>query len=104
MSGLAPDGTTKLKSRATLKVKKPSMYKVIMLNDNYTTMEFVVDILRKYFNKSPLEATEIMLNIHNNGQGVAGIYPFDIASTKVTQVTNVAKKNGFPLKCVVEKE
>ncbi|HSW61049.1 MAG TPA: ATP-dependent Clp protease adapter ClpS [bacterium] len=104
MAGLTPDGTTKLKSRPASKVKKPSMYKVIMLNDNYTTMEFVIDILKKFFSKSPLEATEIMLNIHHNGQGIAGIYPYDIALTKVNQVKSEAKKSGFPLKCIIEKE
>lgn len=104
MAGLTPDGTTKLKSRAKSKVKRPSMYKVIMFNDNYTTMEFVVDILKRVFAKSALEATEIMLNIHNQGQGIAGVYSYDIAITKMILVKSEARKSGFPLKCAIEKE
>lgn len=104
MSIFSPEGTTKLKNKPVNKTKRPSMYKVIMLNDNYTTMEFVIDILKKIFNKSSIEATEIMMNIHHNGQGIAGIYPYDIAMTKITAVKSEAKNGGFPLKCILEKE
>ena len=86
------------------KLKKPKLYKVIMHNDNYTTMEFVVDILMKVFNKSQAEATNIMLKIHNNGFGVCGVYPYDIAVTKMEIVHYLADKNKFPLKCSVEPE
>ncbi|HDT11879.1 MAG TPA: ATP-dependent Clp protease adapter ClpS [bacterium] len=101
---LTPDGKTTVKKRTKKELKKPSMYKVIMLNDNYTTMEFVTDILKNIFRKSAREATEIMLSIHNKGSGVAGIYAYDIALTKVKQVHDEAAKNGFPLKCILEKE
>lgn len=104
MSAITPEGTTKLKNRAASGTKRPSMYKVIMLNDNYTTMEFVVDILKKIFSKTAIEATEIMLAVHHNGKGVAGIYSYDIAMTKIKQVKDEAKKSGFPLKCILEKE
>lgn len=105
MSGInVPEGTTKLKNRSQSRTKRPSMYKVIMLNDNYTTMEFVVDILKKIFNKSAMEATEIMLSVHHNGKGIAGVYCYDIAMTKISQVRDESKKSGFPLKCIIEKE
>lgn len=104
MSVITPEGTTKLKNRAASGTKRPSMYKVVMLNDNYTTMEFVVDILKKIFNKTAIEATEIMLSVHHNGKGVAGIYSYDIAMTKTKQVKDEARKSGFPLKCILEKE
>mgnify|MGYP001229406228 CR=1 FL=1 len=104
MSGRSPEGTTKVKNHISSKIKRPSMYKVVMFNDNYTTMEFEIDILKKLFGKSELEATEIMLNIHHNGSGIAGIYPYDIALTKTNQVRDEAKKSGFPLKCIIEKE
>lgn len=105
MTGISvPEGTTKVKNKAQGRIKRPSMYKVIMLNDNYTTMEFVVDILKKIFNRSATQATEIMLSVHNNGKGVAGTYCYDIAVTKIIQVKDEAKKSGFPLKCIIEKE
>jgi ATP-dependent Clp protease adaptor protein ClpS len=101
---MTPDGSTVVKKRLKQNVAKPSMYKVLMLNDNYTTMEFVIDVLKKIFRKSEQEATEIMLSIHHAGSGVAGIYPHDIAITKVKQVHDEASKSGFPLKCTIEKE
>lgn len=85
-------------------IKKPSKYKVLMLNDDYTTMEFVVDILKKVFGHSTLAATSIMLNIHNHGRGLAGIYTKEIAEAKVSQVHSAARSRGFPLKCEMEKE
>ncbi|GAB4436530.1 MAG: ATP-dependent Clp protease adapter ClpS [bacterium] len=83
---------------------KPDLYKVYLLNDDYTTMDFVVYILMTIFNKDELEATKIMLHVHNNGKGLAGIYIKDIAESKVIAVHNLATKNGFPLKCSIEKE
>lgn len=86
------------------KAKRPPLYKVLLLNDDYTTMEFVVYILETIFNKSPVEAVQIMLNVHKNGSGVAGIYTKDIAETKIKVVLELARKNDFPLQCIMEKE
>lgn len=86
------------------KTKEPPLYKVILLNDDYTTMDFVVKILEDVFNKSIEQATVIMLSVHNNGVGVCGIYIKDIAETKVFTVNALAQDNGFPLKCVMEEE
>ena len=85
-------------------IKKPSKYKVLLLNDDYTTMEFVVDVLKKVFGHSTLAATSIMLNIHNHGRGLAGIYTKEIAEAKISQVHSAARSRGFPLKCEMEKE
>ena len=85
-------------------VKEPDMYRVVMLNDDYTTMEFVVEVLIDIFGKSEAEARRIMLAVHKQGRGVAGVYVYDIAVSKVAQVDEAAKKKGFPLKCTVEKE
>ena len=85
------------------KTKKPSMYRVILMNDDYTPMEFVVTILMSIFNKTQEEATQIMLNVHQNGVGVCGVYTFEIAETKVTQVMDAAKRRQHPLQCTLEK-
>ncbi|HIJ78999.1 MAG: ATP-dependent Clp protease adapter ClpS [Desulfobulbaceae bacterium] len=82
--------------------KKPSMYNVLLHNDDYTTMDFVVMVLESIFNKNGAEATRIMLNVHQQGVGVAGVYPKDIAETKVVLVHDLARKNEFPLKCSIE--
>jgi ATP-dependent Clp protease adaptor protein ClpS len=82
----------------------PPMYKVILHNDNYTSMEFVVEILVTIFGKSLEKATQIMLNVHNKGKGICGIYPRQIAETKVETVHNLASSKGFPLKSTMEKE
>lgn len=86
------------------KTAKPSMFKVFLLNDDYTTMEFVVEVLESIFGRSKVEATGIMLHVHRNGKGLAGVYTREIAETKVAQVHTLAKENGFPLKCDMEKE
>jgi ATP-dependent Clp protease adaptor protein ClpS len=83
---------------------EPPMYKVLLLNDDYTTMDFVVDVLKYVFYKSTEEATRIMLNVHNNGVGVCGVYPYEVAETKVNTVDALAREHGFPLKCTMEKE
>ncbi|MBI3593228.1 MAG: ATP-dependent Clp protease adapter ClpS [Nitrospirae bacterium] len=93
-----------LEVKTRQKTEKPSLYKVILLNDDYTTMDFVVHILETVFNKSPVEATQIMLQVHRNGSGIAGIYTHEIAETKVSAVHEFAVKNRFPLKCTLEKE
>jgi len=86
------------------RTKKPSMYKVLMLNDDYTPMEFVVDVLQHIFQKNREEATQIMLHVHQKGVGVCGVYTYEIAETKVTQTVDYARKNQHPLQCTLEKE
>lgn len=86
------------------KVKKPKMYKVIYLNDDYTTVNFVVDTLVRFFNKSMDEAVSLAMHIHNKGTGVAGIYTLDLAETKANMTMDLARKNGFPLLLVLEPE
>ena len=85
------------------KLKAPDFYKVILLNDDFTPMEFVVDLIAKFFSKSVEEATEIMLSIHHEGFGVCGIYPRVIAETKMNQVNQYSRQNGHPLKCRIER-
>jgi ATP-dependent Clp protease adaptor protein ClpS len=86
------------------RTRKPSLYRVFLLNDDYTTMDFVVFILEKVFQKVPAEATQIMLHVHKKGIGLAGIYTREIAETKVTEVHELARGSEFPLKCIMEKE
>lgn len=86
------------------KVKKPSMYQVVMLNDDYSTMEFVVHVLQKFFQKTVDEANKIMLHVHQKGRGLCGLYPYDIAATKVMQVSDYSRQHDMPLKCIMEKE
>ena len=86
------------------KTKKPSLYKVLMLNDDYTPMEFVVHVLQRFFGKSHDEATQIMLHVHQRGVGICGVYTYEIAETKVTQVVDYARKHQHPLQCTLEKE
>lgn len=85
------------------KTKKPSMYRVLLMNDDYTPMEFVVVILKSIFNKSEEEATQVMLAVHKNGIGVCGVYTFEVAETKVAQVMDAAKRSQHPLQCTLEK-
>jgi len=85
-------------------VREPSMYKVMLHNDDYTTMEFVVEVLMFIFNKSTEEAVGIMLNVHRKGIGICGVYTFEVSETKVNSVHSIARQNGFPLKCTMEKE
>ena len=84
------------------KVEEPSLYKVLLHNDDYTTMEFVVGILQSIFHKEMTEAVQIMLQVHQNGFGVAGIYPYEIAETKVTTVEGLARQKEYPLRCSIE--
>ena len=86
------------------KVKKPSMYKVLMLNDDYTPMEFVVHVLEQFFSRTTEEATRIMLHVHQKGVGVCGVYTFEVAETKVNQTMELARKNQHPLQCTLEKD
>lgn len=90
------------KQKNEVKIKKPKNYKVIMYNDDYTTMEFVINVLVVVFNKTIMEAEKIMLDVHEKGKGIAGIYSHDIALTKVTNAMSMAKEEGFPFKLTVE--
>ncbi|MFL0249828.1 ATP-dependent Clp protease adaptor ClpS [Clostridium neuense] len=93
---------TKLQERTIFEIKKPRMYKVIIYNDDYTTMDFVVEVLVNVFSKNVPEAVKIMFNVHKNGSGVAGIYSYDIAATKIKQTQDMASKSGYPLKLTME--
>lgn len=104
MSDFLTKKSSKKSAKSIFMVKEPDLYKVVMLNDNYTTMEFVVKILIEIFGKTEADARKIMLTVHKQGRGVAGVYVYDIAISKVEQVERKAKEKGFPLKCVVEKE
>lgn len=84
------------------RVKKPKMYRVILFNDDYTTMDFVIEILISIFNKPAAEATRVMLDVHKKGSGVCGVYTYDVAVTKVSQVHRQAQLNEFPLRCGYE--
>jgi ATP-dependent Clp protease adaptor protein ClpS len=83
-------------------LKEPDMYKVVLHNDDYTTKEFVVEVLQTVFQKPAIEATKIMMDVHKKGRGVVGVYTWDIAQTKVAQVHRLAKEQEFPLKCTIE--
>ena len=85
-------------------VREPPMYRVLLHNDDYTTMDFVVEILMLVFNKSPEEAVNIMLNVHRKGMGLCGVYTYEVSETKVETVHAIAREQGFPLKCTMEKE
>jgi ATP-dependent Clp protease adaptor protein ClpS len=98
----APNTGVVVKSRA--KTRKPAMYKVLMLNDDYTPMEFVVHVLERFFQKSREEATRIMLHVHRRGVGVCGVFTYEVAETKVTQVMDLARQNQHPLQCTIEKD
>jgi len=89
-------------SNAEEELREPPMYRVILHNDHYTTMDFVVEVLRSVFNKTAIEATKIMLDVHRKGKGVVGVYTFDIASTKIAQVRGLAKEREFPLLAPME--
>ena len=86
------------------KTKQPRLYKVIMVNDDYTPMEFVVHVLERFFQKSRDEATQVMLHVHHHGVGECGVYTYEVAETKVTQVMDFARKHQHPLQCVMEKK
>ena len=91
-----------VKSRS--KTNKPSMYKVLMLNDDYTPMEFVVYVLEKFFNRNHEDATKIMLHVHQKGVGICGVYTYEVAETKVNQTMDLAQQNQHPLQCTIEKD
>jgi ATP-dependent Clp protease adaptor protein ClpS len=103
-NGNIGDSGTGVVTRTKPKTKKPSMYKVLMLNDDFTPMEFVVHVLERFFSKGRDEATRIMLHVHRRGVGVCGVYPYEIAETKVTQVMDFARQHQHPLRCTLEKD
>ena len=98
-----PGNSTGVIEKVKPKTKKPSMYKVIMLNDDYTPMEFVVHVLERFFSKTREEATKIMLHVHQQGVGICGVFSYEIAETKVMQVMDCARQNQHPLQCTIEK-
>ena len=104
MAGAGPGVERAVREQSRSEVRRPAMYKVLLHNDHYTTMEFVVMVLEDIFNKNFAEAVEIMLHVHKRGYGVCGVYPFEIAETKVAMVHREAEKEGFPLKCSMEPE
>jgi ATP-dependent Clp protease adaptor protein ClpS len=91
-------------TRTRAKTKKPSLYKVLLLNDDYTPMEFVVHILEKFFSKNREDAVEVMLHVHRHGVGICGVFTFEVAETKVAQVIEFSRRHQHPLQCTMEKE
>jgi ATP-dependent Clp protease adaptor protein ClpS len=91
-------------TRTRTRTKKPAMYRVLLLNDDFTPMDFVVHVLERFFGKNRQEATEIMLHVHRRGVGVCGTYTYEVAETKVNMVMDYARKNEHPLQCTMEKE
>jgi ATP-dependent Clp protease adaptor protein ClpS len=91
-----------VKERVRTQKKEPALYKVVLLNDDYTTMEFVISVLTSIFQKSPSEAYQIMMHVHVNGRGIAGVYPWEVAETKAEAVIASARESGFPLQAVTE--
>mmetsp|Transcript_1485 Transcript_1485/g.1865 ORF Transcript_1485/g.1865 Transcript_1485/m.1865 type:complete len:127 (-) Transcript_1485:156-536(-) len=98
------DGGLGIATKTRVRTKKPSMYRVLILNDDYTPMEFVVLILERFFHKNREQATRIMLHVHQKGVGVCGVYTYEVAETKVAQVMDLARRNEHPLQCTMEKE
>jgi ATP-dependent Clp protease adaptor protein ClpS len=102
--GETPGNGAAVITRTRTQAKRPNMYRVLLLNDDYTPMEFVIAILQSFFNKNPEEATQIMLHVHHNGVGECGVFTYEIAETKVAQVMDHARKNQHPLQCIMEKK
>lgn len=99
-----PRDDTSILTKTKTRTERPPMYKVMLLNDDYTPMEFVVHVLERFFGKTREEATRVMLHVHQKGVGVCGVYTFEVAETKVTQVMDFARNNQHPLQCTMEKE
>jgi ATP-dependent Clp protease adaptor protein ClpS len=104
MADQAPGTGSEVLERSETKAVEPPMWKVLLLNDDYTPMEFVVNLLESVFDKSPAEAYRIMMRVHLTGRGLCGVYPFDIAETRVAKTEEIAQSAGFPLKAVMEQE
>ncbi|MBI1239254.1 MAG: ATP-dependent Clp protease adapter ClpS [Alphaproteobacteria bacterium] len=104
-NGQGSNGTTTgIVTKTRPKTKKPSLYKVLLLNDDYTPMEFVVHVLERFFAKGREDAVAIMLHVHQKGVGLCGVYTYEVAETKVTQVIDFARRHQHPLQCTMEKE
>lgn len=97
-----PDPGQKLQERTKSKTQQPKLFKVLLLNDDYTTMEFVMQVLETVFDKSPAEAYRIMMLVHTQGRGIAGVYPWEVAETKTEAVVSLAREAGYPLQAVTE--
>jgi ATP-dependent Clp protease adaptor protein ClpS len=104
MAGADRQTSGEVLERTRQETKKPELYKVLLLNDDYTTMDFVVEILESVFHKQPAEAHRIMMMVHTQGKGLCGVYPFEVAETKVATVVERARENGFPLRAAMEPE
>ena len=104
MAKFLPKTQEQVVTEERVRTKKPPLYRVLLHNDDYTTMEFVVHIIMKYFHKSETQATEIMLKVHHDGIGIAGVYPYEIAESKVVLVTDEARRNEYPLKTTMEEQ
>jgi ATP-dependent Clp protease adaptor protein ClpS len=102
MTGRQNETDGAIKERAETKSQDPKLYNVILLNDDYTTMEFVLQILETLFQKSPAEAYRIMMHVHRNGRGLAGVYTWEVAETKVEQVATLSREAGYPLRATIE--
>ena len=98
------DGAVKERVTPKTKQQEPTLYKVVLLNDDYTTMDFVIHVLEEVFQKSPAEAFRIMMQVHVNGRGIAGVYPWEVAETKVETVSTMARDAGYPLRAALEEE
>jgi ATP-dependent Clp protease adaptor protein ClpS len=104
MSEHHPQFEDEVGSEPGVRLDEPPLYRVLLLNDDYTTMDFVVEVLTYVFHRSQADANRIMLNVHQQGAGVCGLYPLEIAETKIDIVDSLARERGFPLKCTMEKE
>ena len=102
MAGTEKQSDSAVKERVKPKIQRPTLYKVVLLNDDYTTMEFVVHVLESVFQRSPAEAYRIMMQVHKNGRGVAGVYPWELAETKVETLLAEARDAGHPLQATIE--
>lgn len=99
-----PDGDEQVITKYKPRTARPPLYRVILLNDDFTPMDFVIAVLKKFFMKSDAEATQVMLQVHNDGAGLAGVYTFEVAETKVYSVNEFSRRHKHPLKCIMEKE
>jgi ATP-dependent Clp protease adaptor protein ClpS len=104
MAGTDRQTDSEILERTRQETKKPELFKVFLLNDDYTTMEFVVEVLESIFHKAPAEAFQIMMSVHTQGKGLCGVYPHEVAETKVDSVVTSARENGFPLRASMEPE
>ena len=104
MAGTDRQTDGEILERTKQETKKPELYKVVLLNDDYTTMDFVIEVLESIFHKQPAEAFRIMMMVHTQGKGLCGVYPFEVAETKVEAVVDCARAHGFPLRAAMEPE